>query len=318
MFALSQLESAAELVYSVMPPTPQICWPLLSARCGCEVWVKHENHTPISSFKLRGGLVYVDALERTEPGVTGLVAETSGNHGQSLAFAGRRAGLSVLLVVPRGTHPERLAMLRVRGAEVVEHGRDSDEAIEFADELATARGLHPVPSFHPWIVCGVATLGLELLRAVPDLDTLYVPIGIGSEICGVIAARQALGLGTEIVGVVPEGAPTYALSFAAGESRPTGAVDTIAGGLAMRNPDPAALEIILAHAARVISVSDAEIGAAIRHFHTDTHNLVEPSGAVTLAGLLRDCHAMAGKRVGLVASGGNIDADLYVKILGRT
>ncbi len=316
MFTLSQLESAAELVYSLMQPTPQIHWPLLSARCGCEVWVKHENHTPIGSFKLRGGLVYVDELRRAEPGVVGLVAETSGNHGQSLAFAGRRAGLSVLLVVPRGTHPERLAMLRARGAEVVEHGRDSDEAIAYTGEVAAGRGFHPAPSFHPWLVRGVASLGLELLRAVPGLDTVYVPIGIGTGFCGMIAARQALGSGTEIVGVVPEGSPTYALSFAAGAPRPTDAVDTIATGLAIRNPDPEALDIVLAHAARVISVSDAEIAAAIHHFHTDTHNLVEPSGAAALAALLRERDAMAGRRVGLVASGGNIDADLYAKILG--
>ena len=277
MFDLEKLESAAELVYANMQPTAQIRWPLLSERCGADVWVKHENHTPIGSFKLRGGLIYVDQLKKTEPDVRGVITATSGNHGQSVCFSARRAGLSVTLIIPNGIHDEKIASMRARGGEVIQHDGDADSAIALAKSEADRRGLHLFPSYHPLLVQGVASYSLEFLRGVPDLDTIYVPIGLGSEICGAVAARDALGRKTKIVGVVAEGAPTYLLSFQEGRPVPTNSSDTIAEGLAIRAPDANALEIILKGVERVVAVSDEDILAAVHHYHTDTHNLAEAS-----------------------------------------
>src|ERR1700733_11250500 len=213
---LDQLEAAAEIVYRVLPPTPQICWPLLCERTGAEVWVKHENHTPLGAFKVRGGLVYMDDLRRRQPSLTGVIAATRGNHGQSIAFAAKRAGLRAVIVVPYGNSVEKNAAMRSLGAEVIEHGHDFQEAYEYSARLAAEQHLHFVRSFDPALLRGVASYALELCRAVPDLDAIYVPIGMGSGICGCIAVRNALGLKTEIIGVVAQGAPAYVLSLAAG------------------------------------------------------------------------------------------------------
>ncbi len=315
MTELERLEMAAEPVYAVMGPTPQYRWPLLCERAGCEVWVKHENHTPIGSFKVRGGIRYMAALKAARPGVRGVLAATRGNFGQSIAFAAGRAGLAALLVVPHANSVEKNAAMRAFGAEIVEHGHDFQAAYEHAAGLADARGLHMVASFHPWLVEGVASSGLELMRAVPDLDAVYVPIGLGSGICATIAARDALGLRTRVIGVVSENAATYALSFEARRPVPTNSADTFADGIACRVPDPAALEIIWRGAARVVSVSEAEIEAAMRHYFTDTHNLAEGAGAAPLAALLKERRAMAGKKVALILSGGNIDRPLYARLL---
>ena len=311
MFSLSALEGAARLVHAVFPPTPQIAWPLLAARTGTEVWVKHENHTPTGAFKLRGGLVYMDRLRRERPGVPGVVSATRGNHGQSLAYAGQRHGVGVAIVVPRGNSAEKNAAMRAQGARLVEHGADFDEARAEAFRLAAAEGLEFAPSFAPDLVLGVATYALELFRGAPPLDALYVPIGLGSGICGCILARDLLGLRTEIVGVQSEAAPAYALSFAAGRVVETPSADTLADGMATRVPDPEALEIIRRAASRVVTVSDAEVAAAIRAYWQDTHNLAEGAGAAPLAALLREAPLMRGKRVGLVLCGGNIDLELF-------
>ncbi len=316
MTDIGPIEEAAALVHTVMAPTAQIAWPLLAERAGAEVWVKHENHTPIGAFKLRGGLVYMDALRRAEPKCMGVVAATRGNHGQSVAFAARRLGLDAVVVVPRGNSVEKNAAMRAFGAELVEHGHDFQAAHEFAGELAAERHLHLLPSFDERLILGVATYGLEFLRAVPDLDTVYVPIGLGSGICGMIAARDALGLATRMVGVVAENAPTYALSFAKGAPVATNSADTIADGLAVRVPDEAAVARVNAGAERVVAVSEEEIEAAMRHYFTDTHNVAEGAGAAPLAALLKERRAMAGKRVGLVLSGGNVDREVYVRVLG--
>jgi threonine dehydratase len=298
-----------------MPSTPQYRWPLLCERAGAEVWVKHENHTPIGAFKVRGGVTYMDRLKRAEPGVTGVVAATRGNHGQSIALAARRAGLRPVIVAPHGNSVEKNAAMRALGAELIEHGHDFQAAYEHAASLAAERGLHRLPSFHPWLVLGVASYGLELFRAVPDLDTVYVPIGLGSGICGTIAARNALGFKTKIVGVVSENAPTYALSFAKRAPVSTNSADTIADGMACRVPDNDALAIILAQAERVVTVSEDEITAAMRHYFTDTHNIAEGAGAAPLAALLKERNKMVGKRVALVLSGGNIDREKYAEVL---
>lgn len=312
---LDTLEAAAELVHRVLPPTPQICWPLLSQRAGAEVWVKHENHTPVGAFKVRGGIVYFEGLRLSAPQVTGVIAATRGNHGQSIAFAATRAGLRAVIVVPRGNSREKNAAMEALGAELIEHGSDFQEAYEHAVCLAHTERLHLVQSFDPALVAGVASYALELFRGVGELDTVYVPIGMGSGICGTIAARDALGLKTEIVGVVAAGAPAYALSFAAGKVVATDSAQTIADGMACRVPKPEALEIIRKGAARVVTVCDKEIQAAMRHLFSDTHNAAEGAGAAALAALIQERDQMRGRRVALILSGGNVDRDVFAQTL---
>ncbi|HYB10637.1 MAG TPA: threonine dehydratase [Alphaproteobacteria bacterium] len=315
MFTLNQIEDAARLVHSVMAPTPQISWPLLCARAGAEVWVKHENHTPIGAFKVRGGIVYMDDLRRTQPAVKGVVTATRGNHGQSVGFAARRLGMKAVVVAPHGNSVEKNRAMRALGAELVEHGHDFQAAYEYAVELAEARKLHMLRSYHPMLVLGVGTYSLEFLKGVPDLDTVYVPIGLGSGISGMIEARDALGLKTKVVGVVAEGAQAYALSFAAGKPVSTNTADTMADGVACRVPVTDAVVAINKGAERVVVVSDEEIKEAMRHYFTDTHNVAEGAGAAPLAALLKEKATMAGKRVGIVLSGGNIDREPYASIL---
>jgi len=317
MFDLDQLERAQEVVAAAMPPTPAHAWPLLSQRLGASVVVKHENHTPVGAFKVRGGLTYVDRLRRAHPEIAGLISATRGNHGQSLAFAGHRYGVPVTIYVPRGNSVEKNRAMRAFGANLVEHGEDFQEAREEAYRQAGGLGLHMVPSFHPDLVLGVATYALELFRAAPDLDMLYVPIGQGSGICGCIMARNLLGLSTEIVGVQSTEAPSYALSFAAGKVVNTNSADTQADGLATRSPDADALAIILKGTSRIVQVSDDEIAAAIRIYWTDTHNLAEGAGAAPLAAALQEPAKLAGRRVGLVLTGGNIDFELFQTWVGH-
>jgi threonine dehydratase len=311
MFTLDKLRQAHDLVRQTLRPTPAFAWPMLAARMGAEVVVKHENHLPTGAFKVRGGLTYCDALRRREPGVRGIVSATRGNHGQSLAFAGRRFGLAVTIVVPHGNSDEKNAAMRALGAELIEHGKDFQAAREEAMRVAAARGLHMVPSFHADLVRGVSTYALELLTERPDLDVLYVPIGQGSGICGCIAARDALGLRTEIVGVQSAGAPAYALSFEAGHVVTTAGADTFADGVATRAPDEEAVAVIARGASRVTLVSDDEIAEAIRAYWTDTHNLAEGAGATPLAAAMKERKRLIGRKVGLALSGGNIDFDLF-------
>ena len=317
MMDLETLETAADFVHRVMPPTPQFCWPLLSRRIGTELWVKHENHTPIGAFKLRGGLVYLDEVKRSHPDICGVVTATTGNHGQSIALAAARLELEATIVVPHGNSIEKNRAMEGFGARLIEAGRDFQAAYEYAVALAERERLHLVRSFDALLVRGVASYGLELFRAVPDLDTVYVPIGLGSGICGVIAAREALGLTAEIVGVVSENAATYALSFAAGKPVSTNSADTMAGGLAVRVPDPEALDIICRGAARIVTVSEAEIRRAVRILFTDTHNVAEGAGAAPLAAALQERDRLRGKRVAVIQSGGNIDRNLFAEILAE-
>jgi len=319
VFSLAEIEAAAAVVYRTLLPTPQYCWPLLCEAVGCEVWVKHENHTPLGAFKVRGGLVYMEWLKRERPAVAGVVAATRGNHGQSVAFAARRFGLPARIVVPHGNSREKNAAMRAHGAELIEFGHDFQAAYEEARRLAAREGLHLAPSFGPLLVKGVATYALEFLRTCPDLHTVYVPIGLGSGICGLITVRDLLRLPTEIVGVVAAGAPTYALSFAAGHPVETAAADTFVDGVACRKPDPAALEIILRGAARVVQVSDEAVREAMRLLYRTTHNLAEPAGAAALAALLQERQQMAGRRVGVVLTGANVDLEVFRSVLsGRT
>ncbi|MGE5513446.1 MAG: threonine dehydratase [Bacteroidota bacterium] len=319
MFSLADLEAASDLVHAHMPPTPQYAWPLLARRTGVEVWVKHENHTPIGAFKVRGGLVYMTELKRSGENPAGVITATRGNHGQSIARAASAVGLASTILVPHGNSIEKNAAMRAFGAELIEHGRDFDEAKDEAARLADERNLHYVPSFHPALVKGVATYALELLRGAGELDAVYVPIGMGSGICGLIAARDLLGLKTQIIGVVAENAPCIALSFEAGKPVPTNSARTFADGMACRVPNADALEMILRGAARIVRVSEDAIADAIRIYYEDTHNLVEGAGAAPLAALLQERGLQHGRRVGLILSGGNIDRSVFAAILsGKT
>ena len=311
MFDLRQLEQAQAIVGAAMPPTPAYAWPLLSERLGATAIVKHENHTPIGAFKVRGGLVYVDRLKRERPDTAGLVSATRGNHGQSLAFAAGRYEVPVTIYVPTGNSVEKNRAMRAFGARLIEHGEDFQAAREEAERHARRDGLEFVPSFHPDLVMGVATYALELLRKFGDIDVLYAPIGQGSGICGCILARDLLGLATEIVGVQSTEAPSYALSFAAGTVVSTNSSNTLADGMATRVPDPDALAIIRKGASRIVQVTDDEVAAAIRAYWTDTHNLSEGAGAAALAAAMQEKPKLRGKRVGLILSGGNIDLDLF-------
>jgi threonine dehydratase len=313
----ADLDAATRLVRAAMAPTPQYCWPLLSRRLAAELWVKHENHTPIGAFKLRGGLVYLDDLRRTQPEIRGVITATRGNHGQSIAYAAARLGLAATIVVPHGNSIEKNRAMAAFGGVLVETGHDFQAAYEYAAERAAAERLHLVRTFAPALVRGVATYGLELFMAVPGLDVVYVPIGQGSGICGVIAAREALGARAEIVGVVAAGAPAYALSFAAGRAVATNSADTLADGLAVRVPDEAALALIRRYAARILTVSETEIRHAMRVLYCDTHNLAEGAGAAALAGALQEKARLAGKRVAVVLSGGNIDRGLFAEVLAE-
>jgi threonine dehydratase len=316
MFTLQEIRRAHEVVLQALRPTPALNWPLLDERLGAEVVVKHENHLPTGAFKVRGGLIYLDRLKRERPNVPGIISATTGNHGQSLAFAARRHGVPAVIYVPKGNSVEKNRAMRAFGADLVEHGEDFQTAREEAVRRAQFAGLHMVPSFHPDLVLGVATYALELFRTAPDLDVLYVPIGQGSGISGCIMARDLLGLRTEIVGVQSTEAPSYVLSFAAGRVVTTETANTRADGVATRFPDADAVAIIVKGASRVVQVTDDEIGVAIRAYWTDTHNLSEGAGAAPLAAALADKKKLAGKRVGLILTGGNIDFDLFQKWIG--
>ena len=310
MFALADLELAAELVHRYILASPQISWPLLAQRTGTDVIVKHENHLPTGAFKVRGGLVFADHLRDHGEG-QGLISATRGNHGQSLAYAGRIFDLPVTIVVPFANSREKNAAMAAYGATLLEHGQDFEEAREEAQRRAVTQGLIFVPSFAPALVRGVATYALELFRAEADLDAVYVPIGLGSGICGTILARDLLGLRTKVIGVQSSGADCYARSFAAGHVVPGNKADTHADGIAVRQPDAEALRIILAGADRIVTVSDKQIADAVRNYWTDTHNLVEGAGAAPLAALVAERNIMRGKRVAVIATGGNIDLSLF-------
>lgn len=313
--SLELLEEAASLIYRYMPPTPQYRWALLDRRVGARVWVKHENHSPTGAFKVRGGLVYLHELCRNGDKPEGVISATTGNHGQSIGFAARAHGVRAAVVVPRGNSVEKNAAMRALGVEVIEQGRDFQEAHETADEICAERGWHRFPSFHHLIVRGVGTYALELFRAVGDIHTVYVPVGLGSGLCGLISARDAFGIDTRIVAVVSDRAPAFALSFE--QQRPVSHESTtrIADGMACRTVDESALAIARRGAERVIQVSDDEVEAAMRALFTDTHNTAEGGGAAALAALLKERETMRNRTVAVVLSGGNVDSTVFSRVL---
>jgi len=315
LFTLDELRSAQDVVYAQMSPTPQIQWPQLSQVLGAEVVVKHENHAPTGAFKVRGGITLMDWLSRSQPEARGIITATRGNHGQSQARAAAARGLVAKIYVPHGNSPEKNAAMRAYGAEVIEHGADFDEARAEAMRVAEAERLFVVPPFNRELLRGVATYGLELFTAVPDLDTVYVPIGCGSGICGTIAARDALGLKTRIVGVVSQNAPCVKLSVEAGHLVETNSARTFADGVAVRVPVQAAYDIYAPGADRIIAVADDDIAAAIRLCFKTIHNAAEGAGAAALAGLMQEQDWMRGRKVGVILSGGNIDSAWFAEVL---
>ncbi len=314
-FSRNQLDEAVAVVGAAMPPTPQYAWPLIAEALGAEVWVKHENHTPTGAFKVRGGLVYLEHLCRDRPHGAGVISATRGNHGQSIAFAARAKGVGATIVVPVGNSPDKNSAMRAWGATLVEHGHDFQASREFAQAQAVALGLEMVPSYHTDLAVGVATYALELFTEAGELDAVYVPVGMGSGICGMIGVRDLLGLRTEVIGVVAERAPATALSFSAGHVVTTDAADTFVDGVACRVPDPAAIEIIVSGAARIVQVSEELCADAVRLLLHTTHNLPEPAGAIATAGLMAEQDRQRGKRVGVVMSGGNLDASMMPTLI---
>ena len=312
---LDEVRAASEIIYRLMPPTPQYRWPLLCERLGTDVWVKHENHTPIAAFKARTAIVYAEKLLQREPGTRGLMAATRGNHGQSVALAAQRKNLPCIIVVPHGNSVEKNAAMRAQGAKLIEHGEDFQSALEHAVKLSAELGYHLVPPYHRDIVLGIATYWLELLNALPQLDVVYVPVGMGSGICSASAVRNALGLHTKLIGVVSDQAPMYALSFEAGKIVEAPAQTLIADGLACRKGNEEALQVMLQNVDHIVRVTDAEVAAAMRALFIDTHNVVEGAGAASLAAALKESSSLKGKRVALVATGGNVDHDVFARVL---
>lgn len=312
---IEEISAAQKIVYSVMAATPQIVWPLLCERMGTEVWVKHENHTPIGAFKARTAIVYAAELFREKIGITGLVTATRGNHGQSVALAARRFGVPAHIVIPRGNSPEKNAAMRAQGANLIEFGNDFQESKERARVLAQENDWHFVPSYHRDIVKGVATYWLEFFSAVGEVDVVYVPVGQGSGICSCVAVRNGLSLKTKIVGVVAEGAPAYALSFAAGRKIEAAVTTRLGDGMACRTPDDASLEVVLQNVDHFVQVSEDEMRDAMKIYFTDTHNVSEGAGAAALAAALKEKNALKNKRLGLVLSGGNVDHDVFARVL---
>ena len=313
---LADIEAAAQLIYQDFPATPQYRWALLGERLGTECWLKHENHTPVGAFKIRGGLTYFDQLAQRGALPREVISATRGNHGQSMGWAARRHGVACTIVVPRGNSHEKNAAMRALGVTLVEHGSDFQEAREHAMHLAAERGAHMVPSFHTDLLRGVATYWWEFLRAVPHMAVAYVPIGQGSGACAAIAAKQALGHGVRIVGVVSSHATTYADSIAAGRVVESAVTTQLADGMACRVADQAALDILAPHLDHLVQVSDAEVAAAMHALYTDTHNAAEGAGAAALAAALQEKERLAGQAVGVALTGGNVDAAVFARVLG--
>ena len=312
---IETIRSKATLVHAKIPPTPQIEWPLLSRRLQCSLWLKHENYNPTGSFKVRGGLIYVSELLLREPEVKGVVAATRGNFGQSIAYASSQFGLASVVVVPEGNSPDKNSLMSALGSEVIISGVDFDESIEAAKIIAEQRRYHLIPSFHADLIAGVSSYALELFEALPDLNRIYVPIGLGSGVCSVVNVRNALGLDCEIVGVVSENANAYQLSFEAGKVMSTNTAETMADGLAVRNPSKDALTIILENVARIVSVSDVQISQMMKILFEDTHNVVEGAGAAAAAAVLKEKDLNKGQKVAAILTGSNINKALFAEAL---
>jgi threonine dehydratase len=314
MYSRESIDEARRIVAAVMPPTPQQRWPLLDARVGAQIWVKHENHTAVGAFKLRGGLVYFEALRRRDPEARHVVSATRGNHGQSVGFAARRHGFDATIVVPHGNSSEKNAAMRALGVELVEHGDDFQAAREHAATLAREHRAHSVPSFHDDLVRGVASYWLEFFEAVQP-DVVFVPIGQGSGICACAAARAHSGAKTRIIGVVSAHATAYQQSFREGRPVEAPVTTQLADGMACRVPDAQALAVIRREVDDVVAVTDTQVADAMRALFADTHNVAEGAGAAGLAAALMQRERWAGRCVGVPLTGGNVDSAVFAQVL---
>ena len=314
---LAEIEASARIVYRQFQATPQYRWALLGERLGTDCWVKHENHTPVGAFKIRGGLTYFEQLARTGALPREVVSATRGNHGQSIGWAARAHGVACTIVVPHGNSTEKNAAMRALGVTLIEHGDDFQAAREHAERLAAERGAHMVPSFHPALISGVSTYWWEFFHAVPQLDVVYVPIGLGSGACSAIAARRALGHRARIVGVVSTGATTYADSMTAGRVVEVPVSTRLADGMAVRRADADALAVLRDHLDHIVQVSDAEVAQAMRDLFTDTHNVAEGAGAAAFAAAMQERARLAGQVVGVTLCGGNVDASVFAQVLSE-
>lgn len=313
---LQDIERAARVVYREFQATPQYRWGLSSQRLGTECWIKHENHTPVGAFKIRGGLTYFDALEKRGELPAEVISATRGNHGQSIGWAARSHRVPCTIVVPHGNSLEKNAAMRALGVTLIEHGSDFQESREFAIRLAAERGAHMVPSYHADLLLGVATYWWEFMRAVPQLDVVYVPIGQGSGASAAIAAKLALKRSLRIVGVVSAHATTYADSLAAGRVVEAPVSTQLADGMACRIADQQALDIIAPHIDHIVQVSDDEVAQAMRHLYADTHNVAEGAGAASFAAAMQQRDQNKGQVVGTTLCGGNVDSATLAGVLG--
>lgn len=312
---LADIEAAAQTVYRSFAPTPQYRWALLSERLGTDCWVKHENHTPVGAFKIRGGLTYFDQLKQRGALPREVISATRGNHGQSIGWAAREHGVACTIVVPHGNSVEKNAAMRALGVNLIEHGSDFQESREHAMQLAAERGAHMVPSFHKDLLRGVSTYWWEFFRAAPALDVVYVPIGQGSGACSAVAAKQALGHRARIVGVVSRHATTYADSIAAGRVVEAPVTTRLADGMACRVADAEALAILAPHLDHVVKVSDDEVAQAMRAVFADTHNVAEGAGAAAFAAAMQERETLGGQTVGITLCGGNVDSATFAQVL---
>lgn len=318
IFTPDEVQAARQTVYAVMPPTPQYAWPMLRQRLGMTVWVKHENHTPVGAFKVRGGLTYFAALAAGGGGRNGVITATRGNHGQSVAFGARKYAVPAKIVVPHGNSVEKNAAMRALGATLIEHGDDFQAAREYATALAKERGLHMVPSFHRDLIKGVMSYWLEFFESFPrgeEPAVVFVPIGQGSGFCAAAAARRHTRARCALVGVVSAHATTYLQSFRERRVVEAPVATQLADGMACRIADEEALEIVLREAEDVVAVTDDEVAQAMRALFADTHNVAEGAGAAGLAAATQQRERWHGRAVGVALTGGNVDTQVFARVL---
>ena len=305
--SLHDVESARSRVYAHVRPTPLIHYPLLDAWTGCETWVKHENHNPTGAFKIRGGLNLVAQLTPEECR-RGVVSASTGNHGQSIAFACRAHGVSCHIYVPVGSNPDKMAAMRALGATVVEYGRDFDEARQRVEMLAPREGWRYVHSANePHLIAGVGTLALEIFDELPDVEAIFTPVGGGSGASGCCIVRSGRGSRARVVGVQASGADAFARSWRGPARVEADRVATIADGMATRMTYDLTFSILKSQLDEVVTLNEDELKDAVRAALQLTHNLAEPAGAAPLAAARRMAHELAGRKVVCVMTGGNID-----------
>ena len=307
--------AARRIVTQYLKPTPLVHYPELSERLGFQAYIKHENHHPTGSFKVRGGINFMHHLPQVQR-EKGVLTATRGNHGQSIAYAAQQFGVKATVVVPHGNNPEKNCAMRAYGAELIEHGSDFDEALALCETLQAERGLYYVhPCMEPALFHGVGTYSLEIFESLPDVDVIIVPIGGGSGSCGAITVSKAINPNVKVIGVQAENAPAIYRSWKSGQRVETDSCDTIADGLATRAPFPLPLSIINKGIHDIVLLSEAELEEGIRLALRWTHNLAEGAGASSIAAVHKLTDKLAGKRVVMVMSGANLDTKTLKKVL---